>query len=146
MPRYEPTKVEPAGKDQCSECRVMTHLWSDEYEDGEYVDPLCVECLSEVRPEFPQALLEDTMDYEVMGEMVVLDFGYSLVVEFPFTEEEVAASRNPNETRTVIQPSVDRTGVIRHHGKDIGTFKSSSWRKYAEKKVRDHYVDRRGRR
>lgn len=148
MPDYNVRETEPAGEGPCSNCGQHAHLWSDEYENGEYVEPVCVPCLCEIRPsDYPEGILEDAFDHEIMDGVVVLDFGWDLTVEYDFTEERVAASRNPNETDTVIQPSVSRgAATVRYQGEKIGTFKSKSWRKYAEEQVREYYIDHRGRR
>lgn len=144
MPNYNPQQTEPAGKQACSNCGETAHLWSDEYENGEYIEPICVNCLIDQNPDsYPQVLLQDVADYTIVSEAIVLDFHYDLEVEFPFDEKKVAASRNPNETRTVTQPSVKKTGTVYHQGEKIGSFTSKSWRDYAEEKARDKYIDKR---
>lgn len=146
MPNYSPQEIEPAGEGNCSKCGKHAHLWSDEYDSG-YIEPICIKCLINERPsDYPQALIEDTVDYEIIDGAVVLDFGYGLTADFEFDEERVPSSRNPNETDTVIQPSMNRGATVRYKGEEVGTFKSKSWHKYAEEKAQEYYINHRGRR
>lgn len=142
---YASDELEPCGKGRCTGCGNTYHLWSDTYEDGEYKDQICMPCLADLDVQYVKDALVDYTEANVDSESVFFEFGYGLYAYWEFEEEKVAASRNPNETKTVIQPTVQSGGTVLHEGTELCSIQNDYLREEAEKIAREYYQDNRRR-
>jgi len=144
-PDYATDELEPCGKGECPRCGNNYHLWSDTYEDGEYKHQICMPCLANLDIQYVRDSLVDHTDAYVDSESVFFEFGYELYAYWEFKEEKVAASRDPNETKTVIQPTVKPGGTILYENQELCSIENKYFRKEAKKIAREYYQENRRR-
>lgn len=127
-------QVEPVGKKNCTNCGNTRELLA---ERGDTDKAICPECMYN---QFGDQFLSGWIigigvvaEPEQHGESVVFEYGYGIDIEFDLKTEEMPASRNPNETKSIrFKKTASDKATIRFNGSKLGRVEAKAWAKYAD--------------